>query len=198
MSMKLTVVRHGETTANRDKITQGQLDTELTDQGRQQAIECAAVLAHEEIDAIVSSDLKRCVDTTARIALHHANVPLRFDSRFREYSFGDQQGKPTHAWDWPDAVDGTDMDASAPGGESSRQVAERIVASINELYEEYENKHVLVVAHGGVIRLLRVLTGEIEFRDRMRDKIGNCSAWRFDIAAPLSELGAVRQSNGKL
>lgn len=190
--MKMTIVRHGETTANRDRITQGQLDTELTELGLQQAMELARELRHEQFDRIVTSDLQRCLATTSQIELYHKSVPVVRDARFREYSFGEHQGKPTHAWDWPDAVDDRDIHAKAPGGESAYDVARRVANGLNKYYETLgSDGHLLVVAHGGVIRLVRVLTGEIEFHERMRDKIGNCSAWKFELDAPLHGLETI-------
>lgn len=191
--MKLTVVRHGETTANRDRITQGQLDTELTELGMKQARTLAEELRNEDFDRIVTSDLRRCLATAAQIGQYHSKLPILQDARFREYSFGEHQGKPTHTWDWPDAVNDRDTSAKAPGGESAEDVSHRLVDGINESYRAVgPDGHMLLVAHGGIIRLLRVLTGEIEFHERMQDKIGNCSAWKFDIAEPLKDLRALQ------
>lgn len=181
-------MRHGETTANRDRITQGQLDTHLTELGHQQAARVANVLSNEKFQRIVSSDLKRCLDTTAAIALHHANTPVEYDERLREYSFGVHQGMPTDSWDWPDTVDDRDVDAKAPEGESAREVSRRIVHCLNYLYEHDRDQHVLVVTHGGVIRLLRVLMGEIQFHERMSQRIDNGSVWTFEMNTPLEEL----------
>lgn len=72
--------------------------------------------------------------------------------------------------------------------ESAREVAERALAAVNDLLEHDQNQHVLFVTHGGVIRLLRVLTEEMQFQDRMVEKVGNCSRWGFEIQAPLDEL----------
>lgn len=186
--MRITALRHGETTANRDRITQGQADTDLTENGYEQARQVALDLKDESFDLIVSSDLKRCTETTVEIVKYHPNTPVIYDVRLREYSYGIHQGKPTTSWDWPDSVDDTDIDAKAPGGESAREVAERALAAVNDLLEHDQNQHVLFVTHGGVIRLLRVLTEEMQFQDRMVEKVGNCSRWGFEIQAPLDEL----------
>ncbi|MBH2007739.1 histidine phosphatase family protein [Candidatus Saccharibacteria bacterium] len=186
--MRLTLVRHGETTANRDGITQGQLDTDLTELGRSQAGRIGGVLSDETFHRIVTSDLKRCMDTAAAISRHHENIPVEYDKRLREYSFGIHQGKPTGSWDWPDAIDVEDIDARAPKGESARDVTRRIVQSLNELYSRDSEQHVLIVTHGGVIRLLRVLLGEVQFHERMSQPVENVSVWRFVIEKPLEEL----------
>lgn len=186
--MRIIALRHGETTANRDRITQGQADTDLTENGYKQARQVAFDLKDESFDLIVSSDLKRCTETTAEVVKYHPNTPVIYDARLREYSYGIHQGKPTTSWDWPDSVDDTDIDAKAPGGESAREVTRRVVAMVNDLYEKDPTISVLFVTHGGVMRLLRVLTGEIEFRERMAEKIGNGSRLSFELQAPLEEL----------
>lgn len=186
--MKLTVLRHGETTANRDRITQGQTDTDLTEAGYEQARNVAQTLEGERYDLIVSSDLRRCTETTREIVVHLNATPVRYDARLREYSYGIHQGKPTTSWDWPDSLNDRDIDAKAPGGESARDVAQRVAAALNELYRRDPSSRVLVVTHGGVIRLLRVMMGEISFHERMRDKVGNCSVWNFEMSTPLEAL----------
>lgn len=186
--MRVTLVRHGETTANRDGITQGQLDTDLTELGHSQASSVGSALSDETFHRIVASDLKRCMDTAAAISRHHENTPIEYDERLREYSFGIHQGKPTSSWDWPDTIDDKDIDAKAPEGESARDVTKRIAHSLNELYGRDPEQHVLIVTHGGVIRLLRVLLGEIQFHERMSQPVENVSVWRFVIEKPLKEL----------
>lgn len=186
--MKIIALRHGETTANRDRITQGQADVDLTEVGYEQAKQAAFDLRNESFDLIVSSDLKRCTETTAEIIKYHPGIPVIYDARLREYSYGIHQGKPTTSWDWPDSVDDADIDAKAPGGESAREVIRRVISSVNSLYEKDHNLSVLLVTHGGVMRLLSVLTGEVEFRERMAQKIDNGSRLSFELQAPLEEL----------
>ncbi len=65
---KLILVRHGQTIDNVNQIMQGQTQGELTDEGIRQAQELAETLKDETIDAFISSDLKRSVDTCELIA----------------------------------------------------------------------------------------------------------------------------------
>lgn len=65
------LVRHGETVDNVNRIMQGQTPGCLTLHGIEQARDVARQLAGEPIDAFVSSDLKRAVDTCAIIAMPH-------------------------------------------------------------------------------------------------------------------------------
>ena len=65
---KLYLVRHGETMDNAAQIMQGQTPGRLNDVGIQQAKEVARKMANDHIDAFVSSDLYRSMQTCAIIA----------------------------------------------------------------------------------------------------------------------------------
>lgn len=88
---RLIVWRHGETTYNASNRWQGQLDTPLSDVGREQALHAAKMLATQGISRIFSSDLARAADT-ARALADEAGVPLTIDSRFREVDAGEWSG----------------------------------------------------------------------------------------------------------
>lgn len=67
MTVKARVyfVRHGETQSNRDGIIQGQLDTELNEEGREQAVLVANALGGIPFDYAFTSDLKRALSVSA-------------------------------------------------------------------------------------------------------------------------------------
>ena len=71
---RLFLVRHGETVDNVNRIMQGQTQGELTDNGRRQALEVMRRMESIKVDAFVSSDLKRSVDT---LSLIHISEPTR-------------------------------------------------------------------------------------------------------------------------
>ncbi len=88
---RLLVVRHGRTGYNATDRIQGQLDTELDEVGRAQAAQVATRLADLAPDVIVSSDLIRAADTAAALGAV-TGLPVRYDPRLRERSFGLWQG----------------------------------------------------------------------------------------------------------
>lgn len=139
---------------------QGQLDTELSDEGKQQARNIAPVLTELGVAKIVASDLSRAADT-AQIVAEHLGLPVTYDARLRETHLGQWQGK-THA-----EVDGVDGSVRAhwrntptwapPEGESRIDVAQRTRPVVDELldsFDEWEDAAVLLVAHGGTIAAL--------------------------------------------
>ncbi len=161
---RLLLLRHGQTEYNAGSRMQGQLDTELSDLGRDQAAAAAEVLAKRQPLLIVSSDLKRALDTAMTLG-DRAGLPVQIDERLRETHLGDWQGL-THL----------EVDAVAPGaraiwrddarwaphgGESRVDVARRSVPLVSEIVAtqhewglDEPERPVVLVAHGGLIAAL--------------------------------------------
>ena len=91
----LTVIRHGESQANKEGLIQGQLESSLTDDGQRQAALLGRRLASEHVTHVYSSDLIRAKNT-ADIALKEVKPVLRIveDARLRERCLGVAQGEP--------------------------------------------------------------------------------------------------------
>ncbi|MCB0949854.1 MAG: histidine phosphatase family protein [Mycobacterium sp.] len=161
---RLVMLRHGQTEYNAGSRMQGQLDTELSDLGREQAVAAAQVLAKRQPLLIVSSDLGRALDTAVTLG-DRSGLPVSVDTRLRETHLGDWQGM-THL----------EVDAAAPGarvawrddarwaphgGESRVDVARRSIPLVKELVVQQPEwgadepgRPVVLVAHGGLIAAL--------------------------------------------
>ena len=100
---RLVMMRHGQTEFNLGSRMQGQLDTELTELGRAQAVAAAEALAKRQPLLVVSSDLRRAYDTAVELE-GRTGLRVRSDERLRETHLGDWQGM-TH----------NEIDAVAPG-----------------------------------------------------------------------------------
>jgi broad specificity phosphatase PhoE len=160
----LVLLRHGQTEYNAGSRMQGQLDTDLSDLGRNQAVAAAEVLAKRQPLLIVSSDLRRALDTATALG-ERSGLSVEIDERLRETHLGDWQGL-THL----------EVDAVAPGarlawrddarwapqgGESRVDVAARSLPVVNELVAnqpewggDEPDRPVVLVAHGGLIAAL--------------------------------------------
>lgn len=161
---RLVMLRHGQTEFNAGSRMQGQLDTDLSELGREQAVAAAEVLAKRQPLIIVSSDLRRALDTAVTLG-DRAGMPVLVDDRLRETHLGDWQGK-THV-EVDDIAPGARLawreDARwAPhGGESRVDVAARAMPLVTELVAEQAEwgldspeRPVVLVAHGGLIAAL--------------------------------------------
>lgn len=148
------MIRHGEPVGG--KKYRGQLDDPLSELGWAQMR--AAVGEHRPWDAVVSSPLSRCAAFAQELAARH-DLPLQIDARLMEIGFGDWEGhtaEELRARD-PDALLRFWQDPlhnRPPGAEGLAQFCDRVVAAWNDMLERYAGRHVLVVGHAGVIRMI--------------------------------------------
>lgn len=162
---RLVMLRHGQTDYNLGSRMQGQLDTDLSELGRAQAVAAAEVLGKLQPVLIMSSDLRRAYDTAVKLG-ERTGLDVRVDTRLRETHLGDWQGL-THAQidiESPGARLAWRENASwAPhGGESRIDVAARSRPLVAELVAgepewgsaSEPDRPVVLVAHGGLIAAL--------------------------------------------
>ncbi|RBM09375.1 histidine phosphatase family protein [Streptomyces sp. PT12] len=148
--------RHGQTAWNLERRFQGTTDVDLTETGRAQARRAARLLATLGPHAIISSDLRRTVDTAAELAAV-TGLTVTHDEGLRETYAGAWQGL-TH-----DEIKATYGDEYAAwkrgepvrrgGGELETEVADRAAPLVERAVEKLPAEGVLVVvSHGGTIR----------------------------------------------
>lgn len=173
--MKVTAIRHGQTTGNVEHITQSQLPGKLTKQGIYEAERTAELLKEERFDRIYSSDLQRAVDTAKIIAKYHPNIEVITTKFLRERSLGNLDGGPYEAI--PEILfDGTLLNYEAPGGESWQDVIDRLLIFLNDVYRHAPDAHILLVSHGWTLRVLRSLLSELTLEESLSDHIDNATA----------------------
>ena len=147
MSTILFLVRHGETVDNANQTMQGQTQGELNERGILQAQELSEEWKDREIDVIVSSDLKRAVDTAAIVAAPHGlevvKTPL-----LRERDWGDFTGRyipDLKNEPFPDNV------------ESLENLLFRAGEFITYVRETFPGKKVLAVGHGIINKAIQAV-----------------------------------------
>lgn len=182
--MELIVVRHGETEENARRIIQGHGHGTLTAKGQRQIKQAAKQLANEHIDVMYSSDLRRCVETARAIHAYHQNIPLILRTELREFRFGIFQGLPATWFSWVKRVDGG-VKLRLPGIETPQMVRERLVPFLNHVFEKHAGETVLLVTHGGPIRIIRSQLESIPLKNLFQEAVPNCSIWRFTMSKPI-------------
>lgn len=156
--MRLMLVRHGETASNvkmaLDSLPPG---PPLTDLGQKQANLLADALADEPVVAVYASTAVRAQQTAAPVAARHG-MAVQVVQGVQEIFCGDLEGrsdreayaifaKTATAW-----AEGR-LDLVLPGGESGGQVIDRCLAAISEVTKGVTEGTVVLVSHGGTIRL---------------------------------------------
>jgi 2,3-bisphosphoglycerate-dependent phosphoglycerate mutase len=148
----LYLVRHGESTWNVQRRVQGQTaHPPLTAAGCRQVATAAAMIAEhagQRVGQVVSSDLVRARQSADLVA-EVLGVDVRVDERLREWHLGAMQGLPTEqAFALVADLDWTDPDAPVAGGETARQVHERMAAVLTE----QADTTAVLVSHGDALR----------------------------------------------
>src|SRR5258708_4597722 len=155
----MILVRHGQSTWNREHRIQGQLDPPLSGEGRRQAELLGRRLAGRRLAGFYASDLKRAFETAQAI---ESLVDLKPDptAGLREIYLGEWEGLRTDeiAQRFPEAwarwTEKPDWDL-VPGGEGAARFESRVNASLDESLGRHAQGDILLVTHGGVIQVAR-------------------------------------------
>jgi broad specificity phosphatase PhoE len=167
----LVLVRHGRTTANASGLLLGRADPPLDDTGRAQADALAVHLQAVDVQAVVSSPLRRAVATAEAIARRHG-AEVRVDDRWIELDYGSLDGAlpadvAADVWrTWR-----ADPAFRPPGGESLTDLGTRVRTSCEELSRLATEGAVVVVSHVSPIK------AAVAWALRVGDEI----AWRMHL-----------------
>ena len=149
------LLRHGEPGGG--DILRGRVDPELTDRGWRQ-MEAAAERADANWTHIIASPLQRCRDFAQRLA-QGRQVEPRIEDHWQEIDYGDWDGMPIAEWRARSASQfrsfREDITALAPpNGETFVEFRDRVTGAWDGLAGLPGGSHVLVVTHGGVMRVI--------------------------------------------
>jgi probable phosphoglycerate mutase len=157
----LIFVRHGETAAN----AVGRIDNDheglpLNERGQLQAEAVASYLAGEiengeaAIAAVYASHQLRARQTAERIA-GQARLPLRIHAGLRELVIGvtPEMSAEEMMRLWREYAERSraDPDYALPGGESPRQLTERVARTLREIIHELDGQNAIIVSHQGAL-----------------------------------------------
>jgi probable phosphoglycerate mutase len=193
------LVRHGESTWNVAGLAQGHCDqARLTPRGVRQASGVVGRLGDRPIGALYASDLHRALATAAPLA-SVLGLDIVRDTRLRERCLGDLEGSATTAV--TPEVSGisanrvVDPDARPPGGESLRDFYRRVAGFVADLAEQRlpglspgrssglspgpgEAKEIVIVAHGGTLRMLSACLRGVPVERMAWEPLDNASILR--------------------
>jgi len=154
----LYLVRHGELVTSKEWRYVGQMDVELNETGKQQFEKLSSRLFTEQIDRIFSSDLNRTIESAEIIGnrLEIINEPI---SEFREIDLGVWEGLTLEEIEknFPEDLAKRSeniKDFRVTNGESFSDVNKRVIPKLKNIIENNVGKRILVVAHGGVNRII--------------------------------------------
>jgi broad specificity phosphatase PhoE len=156
----LTIVRHGQTSANTSGVWHGSTNTPLTDHGRLQAAAVGTRIAEFEatqrpIVHVYASPLERAHHTAQAIAEPLGLTPT-LDPDLVEYDLGDWEGLSFKTlWEEKRLFQKMKSDPhyNPHGGESPKQVGDRLAGALRRIAERHPGERAVVVSHGGALSI---------------------------------------------
>ncbi|MBC3376639.1 alpha-ribazole phosphatase family protein [Pseudomonas sp. SWRI92] len=183
MTLRLDLLRHGETELGGG--LRGSLDDALTARGWEQMH--AAVAQGGPWDRLVSSPLQRCARFAEQLG-SRLGVPVQVDKDLQELHFG--------AWEGRSAAALMETDAEAlgrfwadpyaftpPEGEPVLEFSTRVLLAIERLHQAYAGQRVLLVSHGGVMRLLLARARGLPREQLLNVEVGHGALFSLSVSA---------------
>ena len=173
MKTTITYFVHGTTTDNEQDLATGWQDGELSDIGRQQALDLGRTVAGQHFDAVISSDLQRAIES-AELGFGH-KYKIVHDRRLRECNYGDLTGRP--AAEFKDHLEDY-IDRPFPNGESYKDVERRLRSLVDTIRHDYPGKHAAFMAHQGPQLALDVILGGKTWPEAIQQDWRRRKAWQ--------------------
>jgi probable phosphoglycerate mutase len=182
---ELILIRHGETDWNVEHRIQGHTDIPLNRAGLEQAAAIGERFRDLDADVLVSSDLRRAMQTMSPIASLQGK-PVSADERLRERNLGILQGKTREEAQRlaPEAFEifrSRAPDAPLEHGESLATFANRVIGVLLELAEQHEGRRIVAVTHGGVLDIAYRHAAAISLEAPRTFPIHNASINTFQV-----------------
>ncbi|CUR53870.1 putative isomerase [metagenome] len=176
---RLIIARHGAAEYETDRWSDA--GGSLTSAGRAQAAELGSGL--DRVSHVWTSARARAVQT-AEIAARHQSVAVTTREGLREFDCGDFAGSPmSHdpfLATYQQWLDGS-LDVRLPGAETGREIVERMRLTLTEIADGHRGETVLVVSHGGVVRLALPVLARLD--GVVPSPLANCATVELTIDA---------------
>ena len=171
MSVKIIYFVHGTTLDNLEHKATGWLPGTLSEKGIYQSFALKKLINMEEIDLVISSDLKRAIMSAENI--FKGEKDIFHDERIRECNYGDLNGKDNSLVIYEEHIN-----EKFPNGECLKDVEKRVREFCNYLIENYDNKTIALVAHKAPQLALDVLTKNLSWEEAIDNDWRKTKAWQ--------------------
>lgn len=174
-------MRHGETVGG--ACFRGSTDDPLSAQGWTQMR--TAVDNEPEWNRIISSPLLRCADFAKSLNQQYG-IPLKFDTRIKEIHFGVWEGKTAEELMQSDAEAlkkywQNPIQTTPPEAESLLNFKARVMSFWQQLIVDYRGEKILLITHGGVIRVLLCHVLQQPLQHLLELEVGHATIQRLCI-----------------
>lgn len=183
MTLHLDLLRHGETELGGG--LRGSLDDALTAKGWEQMR--AAVLGQGPWDRLISSPLQRCARFAEELG-ERLNLPVSLEKGLQELHFGAWEGQSAAALMETDA-EGLGLfwadpyGFTPPDGEPVSAFSERVLGAVARLQQAHTGERVLLISHGGVMRLLLARARGLPREHLLNVEVGHGGLFSLQVAS---------------
>ena len=180
--MKAYIILHGQTDYDAEGRIIGNSDPELNNKGKEQALRAAYDLKDKGIDMILSSPLKRTMETAEIIAdvLGIDGIKITKGLKLYERALGDLEGMFISEVDMF-ALSSWFGNMATPKGETVRETANRVISYMNNMVKIFRTKTMLLVVPEHVLRVMYwFFTGLPELGKEHVIEAVNCKYFEFD------------------
>lgn len=183
MTTVVYLVRHGETNGNQEVRYQGWIDNPLNERGERQGARLGEAMKDYPLDAVYTSPLIRARRTAQLIAQHHGLTPI-VEEDLRELNGGLLEGRLMRdiLVQYPQCMqDMREHPARAvcPGGETMRQLYDRVSAAMDRIVRSNPGKVICVAGHGCVIQAYLHFASGLPFEEMPRNMVANTAISKF-------------------
>ena len=177
----IDLIRHGEPVGGRKY--RGQIDDPLSDKGWRQMRE--AVADHKPWDVIISSTLNRCIEFAQELGQRHAIEVIR-EPRFIEIDFGEWEGRTANELAREDARQvqrflADPLNNTPRGAETLYEFEARIIGAWNDVLQQHAGRHVLLVGHAGMMRMIMRHVLDMPLERMFRIQVANAAITRIRV-----------------
>ena len=183
MTLHLDLLRHGETELGGG--LRGSLDDALTANGWAQMR--AAVVEQGPWDRVISSPLQRCARFAEELGTR-LNLPVSLERDLQELHFGAWEGQSAAALMQTDA-EGLGLfwadpySFTPPEGELVSDFSDRVLGAVSRLHQAYAGERVLLISHGGVMRLLLARARGLPREQLLNVEVGHGGLFSLRVGA---------------
>jgi len=181
----LYIIRHGMTEWNKEQKLQGRTDVPLCDEGRQMAREAAARYKDVHFDICYCSPLSRAKET-AKLLLEGRDIPIIYDDRLKEMSFGIYEGTCNYRSTPMKGIsdffrDPAEYKDIPEGAESMEDLFLRTGSFLEEVIYPCldEGKDILIAGHGAMNSSIVCQIRHLPLSDFWTAGIENCRLMRL-------------------
>lgn len=171
MSVKITYFVHGTTNDNLENKSTGWLPGKLSQKGIDQSIILKEQVNINQFDIVFCSDLQRAIDS-AKYTFEGV-VEIIQDKRLRECNYGDFNGQDSSLAKYEEHIT-----ERFPNGECMIDVEKRIKDFCDYLLENYNNKHIAIVAHKAPQLAIQVLTEGKTWEEAINQDWRKTKSWQ--------------------